>query len=297
VDLRDLEVIVALAEHRHFARAAASCGISQPALSGRIRKLETDLGVPIVTRGNRFEGFTEEGEVALKWARRLLADKDGLLQDISQSREIITGSLTIGVIPTALPMISRLTVPFAEAHPEVEITILSRTSIEIQRGLDTFAFDAGVTYLRNEPLSHVRTMPLYRERYVLVCPEHMVKKGQESITWAEAADLPLCLLTPDMQNRRIIDTLFGQAGKVPNARVFTNSFVAIVGHLRSGKSASVLPIDQANVMDLEGLVALPLTDPDAVREIGLVISDRDPVLPVVKRFWDEARSDHGAPAQ
>lgn len=297
MDLRDLEVIVALAEHKHFARAAGACGISQPALSGRIRKLESDLGVPIVTRGNRFEGFTAEGEVALKWARRLLADKDGLLQDISLSREIVTGSLTIGVIPTSLPMISRLTVPFAQAHPQVEITILSRTSIEIQRGLDTFAFDAGVTYLRNEPLSNVRTKPLYKERYVLVCAKHMVGEGQQTITWADAADLPLCLLTPDMQNRRIIDSLFGQAGKVPNAHVFTNSFVAIVGHLRSGKSASVLPVDQANVMDMEGLVALPLTNPDAVREIGLVISDREPVLPVVKRFWDEANADHDAVAQ
>lgn len=297
MDLRDLEVIVALSEHRHFARAAGACGISQPALSGRIRKLETDLGVPIVTRGNRFQGFTEEGEIALKWARRLLADRAGLLQDISQSRETVTGTLTIGVIPTALPVISRLTAPFSLAHPEVEITILSRTSIEIQRGLDTFAFDAGVTYLRNEPLSNVRTKPLYEERYVLVCAGDMVGKTQETITWSDAADLPLCLLTPDMQNRRIIDTLFGQAGKVPNAHVFTNSFVAIVGHLRSGKSASVLPEVQANVVDMDGLVALPLTNPEAVREIGLVISDRDPVLPVVKRFWDEAHAYHDGVAQ
>ena len=297
MDLRDLEVIVALAEHRHFSRAADTCGISQPALSGRIRKLETDLGVPIVTRGNRFEGFTVEGEIALQWARRLLADKDGLLQDISRIRETVTGKLTIGVIPSSLPMISRLTVPFALAHPNVEITILSRTSIEIQRGLDTFVFDAGVTYLHNEPLSNVLTRPLYKERYVLVCARPMVGENRQTINWADAADLPLCLLTTDMQNRRIIDMLFGQAGKVPNAHIFTNSFVAIVGHLRSGQIASVLPVDQANVMNLDGLVALPLTDPDAEHEIGLVISDREPILPIVKRFWDELIADDDAVTQ
>ena len=291
MDVRDLEVIVALSEHRHFARAAQACGISQPALSGRIRKLETDLGVPIVTRGNRFQGFTVEGEIALKWARRLLADKAGLLQDISLARRTVTGSLTIGVIPTALPAISRLTVPFSKSHPEVEITILSRSSIEIQRGLDTFAFDAGVTYLDNEPLTNVRAKSLYRERYVLVCAADMVEAGRTGISWSDAAKLPLCLLTPDMQNRRILDSLFGLAGKVPNAHVFTNSFVAIVGHVRAGGNASILPVHQAQVMDLQGLVALPLIEPEAEHEIGLVISDREPVLPIVQRFWKEVSAN------
>lgn len=291
MDVRDLEVIVALAEHRHFARAAEACNISQPALSARIRKLEADLGVPIVSRGNRFQGFTEDGEIALKWARRLLADRDGLLQDIHQSRQRLAGTLTIGVIPTALPTVSRLTVPFGLAHPDVAITILSRSSIEIQRGLDTFALDAGITYLRNEPLSHVRAKALYRERFVLVGAPALVGRDRQAIGWGEAAALPLCLLTPDMQNRRIIDGLFGQAGRAPNCHVFTNSFVAIVGHLRSGEYASVLPVSQARVVDMDGLVALALVEPETSYEIGLVIADRDPVLPVVQRFWDEARGE------
>ncbi len=286
MDLRDLELVVALAEHRHFARAAEACGLSQPALSGRIRKLETDLGVPIVTRGNRFEGFTPEGEIALKWARRLTADASGLLQDIHQLRESVTGTLTIGVIPTALPAVPAWTVPFAETHPKVDIVILSRSSTEIQRGLDTFSIDAGVSYLRNEPLTHVKTKPLYEERYVLVGAEALIGAGRDTIRWAEAADLPLCLLTPDMQNRRIIDSLFGQAGKVPSTRVVSNSFIAIVGHLRSGRYASVVPAGQADVIDMPDLAVLPLVEPEAVREIGLVIPDREPVRPLVQRFWD-----------
>ena len=289
MDVRDLEVIVALAEHRHFARAAEACSISQPALSARIRKLEADLDVPIVVRGNRFQGFTEDGEVALKWARRLLADKDGLLQEIKQSRQTLSGKLTIGVIPTALPFVPRLTEAFALSHSQVEISILSRSSTEIQRGLDTFQFDAGITYLRNEPLSHVRTQPLYNERFLLVGSDALLGDDDAPITWSDAADLPLCLLTPEMQNRRIIDSLFGLAGKTPDCQVITNSFVAIVGHIRSGRVASVLPENQASIIDTKGLVARPLTEPETSYEIGLAIADREPVLPIVAAFWESSK--------
>ncbi|MEM8811877.1 MAG: LysR family transcriptional regulator [Pseudomonadota bacterium] len=290
MDLRDLEILVALAEHRHFARAADACGLSQPALSARIRKLETDLDIPIVTRGNRFQGFTPEGEVALKWARRLLADRAGLLQEVADAHQTVSGTLTLGVIPTALPAVAALTAPFADAHPGVSILILSRSSIEIQRGLDGFAIDAGITYLRNEPLTHVRTASLYQERYVLVAAPELVADGLSAITWSDAARLPLCLMTADMQNRRIIDSLFGLAGAAPRPQVVSNSFVAIVGHVRTGRYASVLPVNQARFLGADDLLVLPLTDPDAVHEIGLAIPDREPILPLVKRFWDAVTS-------
>ena len=85
-DLRDMQLLAALARHKHFARAADDCGISQPAFSARIRNLETSLKVPIVKRGNRFIGFTQEGEIVLRWAHKLLADSDGLRQDIENAR-------------------------------------------------------------------------------------------------------------------------------------------------------------------------------------------------------------------
>ena len=96
-DIRDLEIIAALARHRHFARAAAECGISQPAFSARIKKLELDLGVPLVERGNRYQGLTPEGEIALKWARQMLDAADGLKQSIAAAKGSVSGQLTLGV--------------------------------------------------------------------------------------------------------------------------------------------------------------------------------------------------------
>ncbi len=81
-DIRDLQLLVSLSRHKHFSRAADDCGISQPAFSARIRKMEEGFALPLVRRGNTFLGFTREGEVVLKWARKVLADVEGMRQEI-----------------------------------------------------------------------------------------------------------------------------------------------------------------------------------------------------------------------
>ena len=107
MDVRQLQYLVALAREKHFTRAAQACHVTQPTLSGRIRQLEQELGVPIVERGQRFHGLTREGERVLKWAHVILDNWDALQQDIETLRNTsgaLSGHLSIGVIPSALPM-------------------------------------------------------------------------------------------------------------------------------------------------------------------------------------------------
>ncbi len=127
---RQLEYLVALERERHFGRAARACHVSQPTLSTGLRKLEAELGVPLVRRGQRFEGFTREGERVVLWAHRILADYDGLGHELSQIRGGLEGTLRIGAIPTSVPAISLVTSPFCERHPlmrvEVDLALLAR---------------------------------------------------------------------------------------------------------------------------------------------------------------------------
>lgn len=116
MQLRQLEYLVALARERHFVRAAAACYVSQPSLSAAIRRLEHELGVPIVRRGRRYEGLTTEGEVVLAWAHRILAEGDALRQELSALRDGLTGTLRLGVVPTALPAASLLTTQRSLTH-------------------------------------------------------------------------------------------------------------------------------------------------------------------------------------
>lgn len=281
--IRQLQYLTALARERHFARAAAVCNVTQPTLSAGIKQIEETLGVLVVERGHRFVGFTAEGERVLAWAQRVTADYDGLSQELGAMRGGLIGQVKIGVIPVALPLMHWLTDPFAIAHPKATFQILSNTSIDIQRGLDAFELDAGVTYLDNEPLARVRTFPLYEERYVLVTPHGGAFDKRKSARWEEAAGLPLSLMTPDMQNRRILDMHFREAGQVVRPVFETNSPFALLRHLTTTRWSTVLPHTYLAVMGkLDGLMTLPLVEPDARHQVGLVVAEREPLQPLAQ---------------
>lgn len=283
MQLRHLEYFVALARESHFRRAASACNITQSTLSAAIRQLEEEIGAPLIERDARFKSLTSEGRTLLEWARRILADRDSLDQEIAAMRQGLSGRLRLGVIPTALPTIALLTTPFHKAHPNVTLQILSRTSNEIQRALDEFELDAGVTYLDNEPLHSVRVHELYAEHYILLTPVDGPFAGKESVTWREAAETPLCLLTPDMQNRRIIDGLFHATGKMPRALVETNSVMTLCSHIRSGAWSSVFPHNFLWVFGTPtGMSALPIVKPAKTHAVGLVVRDQDPASPLVR---------------
>lgn len=278
--------LIALAREAHFGRAAAACNISQPTLSAAIRGLEDELGVMIVERGHRFNGLTPEGYVVLDHAKRILAGCDALRQELGALKGGLTGRLRIGVIPTALPIVSLITQPFLERHPQVTTTILSMTSDQIQRRLDDFELDAGITYLDVEPLERTRAVPLYREEYLFLTAENGPYADRMSLTWTEAAEARLILLTPDMQNRRIIDAVFRSIGHVARADIETNSILNLVTQVASGPWSSITPRPLIDMFGLpRGTVALELVEPDASRTVGLIIADREPASPLARSFF------------
>ena len=277
MDLRHLAYLVALVREEHFGRAARSCHVSQPTLSSGIRRLEREVGFPIVRRSQRYEGLTPEGERVLEWARRILADVGGLDAELDALRGGLSGQLRIGAIPTSLPCLSLLTPPLCRTHPGITVTVHSLNSRQIERGLHDFELELGVTYLDSEPLTGVRTLPLYEEHYVLLTAETDAVAGSEAVTWADAATLPLCLLTGDMQNRRIVDGIFHEAGAEPLPTVETNSISTLFAHVRDGPWSSVMSHAWLHVFDVPaGMRAIPLVAPTTTRTIGLVWLDRDP---------------------
>lgn len=286
-----LEMFLALAKERHFGRAAESLGITQPTLSTGIKQLEAQLGVQLVRRGSRFGGLTPEGQRALNWARRIVGDTRRLREEMRFAREGLAGHLRLAVIPTALTWASRLAAGFSACHPHVDFTILSRNSEDILAMLENLETDAGVSYLDNEPLGRVSTAFLYRESYTLVCaPDHPLADRAE-IGWADLGGTRLCLLTPDMQNRRIINTAFMQAGIAPVAQMESNSTVVLVNHVALGGWATILPGHLAEFLAAgRGLSIIPLRQDDAGPAVGLVAPYQEPHTPVLQALLDEARA-------
>ena len=284
-----LEMFIALAAERHFGRAAELCGVTQPSLSSAIRQLEDQLGVQLVFRGSRFQGLTPEGLRVLDWARRIVGDMRAMRDEMRTVHAGLSGNLRIGVIPTALPMIADLTTPFTARHPNMRVTILSRTSAEILTGIENLELDAGITYLDNEPLGRVAQAPLYSEFYRFLCAPNAPLAKLARVRWSDLVAEPLCLLTGDMQNRRIINTHMAEAGLRVAATVESNSTIALIAHVKSGRWSSVVPKKLAEMFIGSGdLVSLPIVEPEAEHLVGLITTKREPQTPVLQALLDEA---------
>ena len=285
-----LEMLLALAREQHFGRAAEACGVTQPTLSAGVKQLEETFGVLLVNRQSRFIGCTPEGLRVLDWARRIVADTRAMRAEIRALKRGLTGHLRIAAIPTALPIVAELTTPLHARHPDVAFTILSRNSIDTLTQLENLEVDAGLTYVDNEPLGRVRSIALYPERYRLLISAHAPFGDRAHITWAELGKIPLCLLTPDMQNRRIIDRRLREAGTEPAPTLQSNSMVVLFSHVRTGAWASVMPAVLAETMGLtDPIRSIPISEDGPPPMVGLVYPQREPMTPLTAALVTEAR--------
>jgi DNA-binding transcriptional LysR family regulator len=288
--VRHLSYFVTLARERHFARAAEACNIAQPTLSAAIHKLEEDLQARLVIRGHRFVGLTPEGERVLAWGRQILTDYSSLREDLSSLRQGLVGVLRLGVIPAAMPLVSFLTARFCEVHPLADVDVRSMTSRAIQKGLDDFEIDGGLTYLENEPLENVQRVPLYEERYVFVTGRGHPFAARRTVTWTEAAAERLCLLSEDMQHRRVLNNVATSIGIALTPHVVSNSFLSIYSHLRHGEWSSIVPHTFFYLMGATpDLVAIDLVEPLHSQQIGLLLSNREPPSPMASALRNSVR--------
>lgn len=281
-DIRDLQLLIALSQRKHFTQAAADCGISQPAFSSRIRALENELGVPVVRRGNKFMGFTRDGELLLKWARKILTDAEGLRQDIEVSKGALQGTLVLGVVPTALPFAASVSTTLRAQYGKLTIQIQSLTSTQIARGLTDFSLDAGITYHDEKEMQPLRFEAIYLEHYVLLSPLHLAPRKSGEASWAEAAAQPLCLLSKDMRFRQIVDRVFQQVGVSPEPVMETNAFTAALAQVTNGSAATIAPQKLIDSLFLDrNSISLKLKDPVVENPIGLATLGHEPSLPAI----------------
>jgi DNA-binding transcriptional LysR family regulator len=297
-----LTFLVALDREKHFGRAAVSCGVTQPTLSAGLKQLETTLGVLLVHRSGRFGGFTPEGERVLAWARRIVSDTHAMQDEVRARRQGLSGLLRLASVPTALPAIARLTTPLHLAHQQLTFSVRSCPAAEVLAAVETQQADAGITYIGHgghiaEGLGRVRHIPLFEERYRLLISSASRLASRTHVDWAEIAALPLSLLTPDMQNRRIIDERIQHAGVTPAPVLESNSIIVLVTHVRTGHWATVLPAIMAESLGAsDAMRSIPVREEEPCPVIGLIYPQRDPLLPLTSALLAEVRTVFGTNA-
>ena len=285
--IRQLQYLVTLAREKHFAKAAEACHVSQPALSSGIRSLEKELGVMIVQRGRRFLGLTAEGERVLAWARQTLASLSYMREDATTAKSTMTGTLRMGAIPTSMTAAAFLTGPCFSAYPNIRYTLSSLTADAIISQLDHFELDIGLTYLDDTVIEGFEKLPLFEERYILLAG-HGVSL-ESTLTWEQAARLPLCLLTGKMRNRQIIDSAFRRAGVQPSVILETDSLFSLYAHVSEAGLFSIMPHSLLNFFDLQNRVQARPILPRLTRAIGLIARNQPTLAPVTAAVWEIAR--------
>jgi len=275
--LSSLRYLVALNEHKHFGRAAQACHVTQPALSNAIRALETEFNVVIVKRDRTFAGLTPEGERVLASAQYMLREHSNLQNALKSETHTPRGPMRIAAVPTAVPIAARFAAMLHARHEGIRPVVLSQSSSELERGLEDLSIDMALGYSQRMRVQELRlsAWPQYTEHYFLlrraVKPHANGLHIGKPMQWREAAQFPLCLLTPEMHNRTIVDTAFSSAGVTVQPSIETNSILTITLSVVDGSVCSILP--GALVDTLRGyreLDALPLTGPDVRTPIAFI---------------------------
>jgi DNA-binding transcriptional LysR family regulator len=251
--------------------------------------LETQLGRRLIARDRKYAGLTAEGEAILPWAQQLVAAAEALEQAAGDAQGPLKGELRLGAIPASMPATGVLVEAIRARAPELNVRLRALTSRQIERELEAFELDAGVTYLDFEPPARALSVPLYNERSMLVSAEGGIPvpaiPGCDDL-----ASQPHCLLHQGMQNRRILDARIAALGLALQPVVTADSYIALLAIVRQGRLCTIMPDNPAALLDgLSWARVTPLPDRGELNRIGIIVSNRTPMSPLAQTVLTVAR--------
>ena len=290
MDIKNLEILLVLDDEKHFKRASEKLNISQPALSMKLKSLENEIGVTLVKRGKNFMGLTAEGKVLKNRFTNIVKEYSEIKQLSSELKNSLSGTLRIGVIPTAQLEIANIINFFVQKHKNVNTKVISMPSNKIDEQLHDYKIDIGITYLENEPIKGVIKIPFYDERYFLISSNQKFKT-KKTVSWLDCQDLDLCLLSDDNQFRRIINTVFKEEGISPRVLLESNSVTQIFSQINMSNFSTIMPFFFTQAFNYQQSAYFSeLVNPTISHKIGLVfIKDTNPA-PLKDNFIKFAKS-------
>ncbi len=289
MDIKQLKFLIALEQTRHFGQAAARCHITQPTLSMRLRNLEDELDLILVTRGQRFEGFTEAGERVLAWAKTLLAAHDGLFAEAAACRGQLVGNLRLGLVPLSgfnpISYVQKLSASF----PELKFSLSSASSDRIIEDIGNNQLDLGVCYLDHVNPHYLDFFEIGETRVgLLYDTRHFHFQGTE-MSWEDAAELPLGMLSTGMHYRKSIDLSFRSRGLNPTPILESDSTYQLLQAIHEGFCCSIMPLDSGLDSPIDNLAFIQLPDASGLAPLGLVMRKTEPRSAIAEKCFAEAR--------
>src|SRR2546425_1043180 len=265
MEFHQLKYFVAVAEQRHFTKAARNLRIAQPSVSRAIRVLEEELATPLFHRMKGNVALTSAGEVLLPWARRVLADVDGAAGEVRELADLRRGRLAVGATPSLTttllpPALARV----HQSFPGIELVLHEAGSRDLVSELEQGALDVAFVIL---PLRHevLETTPLLREELVVaVAPDHPLA-ARKTVAIAELKGVPLVMFRDGYDLRATTVAACRRAGFEPVFAIEGGEMDGVLRFAAAGIGVAVVP---SLVIDPAGpLRAIRLTEP-LTRTIG-----------------------------
>ena len=272
MNLRDLKYLVALADHKHFGRAAAACFISQPTLSTQIKKLEDELGIALVERAPRRVMLTPAGRDAAERARRIVADVEDMKEAARRSRNPEAGTVRLGLFPTLGPYLLPHVVPrIQERFPQLELLLVEEKTETILRQLREGRLDAGILALPlHDDQLHVDF--LFEEPFLLAVPDHHRLADGHPLTLQDLSNESLMLLEDGHCLRDQALDVCHMAGAGEKSGFRATSLETLRQMVAANVGITLLPILAVKppVAPVRHMALLPFRAPAPSRRIAMV---------------------------
>jgi LysR family transcriptional regulator, transcription activator of glutamate synthase operon len=290
MELRQLRYFAAVAEHRHFTRAAAELHVAQPALSQQIRRLEQELGLELLERTSRSVRVTEAGEAVLRRARRALAEVDAIAADLDALRGLRTGRVLVGAIQSLGPFdLPGLLAAFRAEHPGIDLLLREETTQEMLALLAADELDLAIAAIDPEPPSEFATQPLYEEDLVLaVRPGHPLAK-RARLALSDLPDEPFILFREGSGLRATTERALATAGLQPRARLESTELSRVRALVARGLGVAIVPRSET-ASPGPRVAAVALGPPALRRRVGLVWRRERRHPPAAEAFLRFARN-------
>jgi LysR family hydrogen peroxide-inducible transcriptional activator len=275
MNLRDLKYIIAVAETHHFGRAAERCFVSQPTLSGQIKKLEEELGVAIFERTNRSVEVTPVGEAILAHARQMMEQADVIHQLAQAHQDPLAGPLRIGAIPTLSPYLLPLILrPLQKQHPQMKLVLSEELTDTLLQRLRQHEIDAALLATPvDEP--DLDTLPLFDEPFWVAFPRKHPFYAKDGITLRDVEQENLLLLAEGhclAQQAMDLCHIKQRQAQGDMADLRATSLETLIQLVGAGFGVTLVPAlaMRGSWTSGSGVVAQPLTSTKASRRVSLV---------------------------
>jgi DNA-binding transcriptional LysR family regulator len=269
-DLNDLQAFRAVVDHGSFRKAADAILISQPALSRRIDKLETALGVRLFDRTTRRVSLTQVGRAFAPKAERLLDDLDDALLGISDVASTRMGQVSIACVPsTAYFFMPRVVQAYHLLYPRIRLRILDCSAHDVQAAVASGEADLGLTFTGNLD-SHMDFESLVEEHYVMACRREHPLAGRASVRWEEFWEHDYISVDRSSGNRLLLDQALGHRVAARPSICETRHVVTMIGLVEAGLGIAAVPAMAMPVGEHPYLVQVPLVAPQVSRSVGLI---------------------------